>query len=203
MFWGSLQDSLAAAGVKQSLGMSADQFIAARVSSRTKDLLRMLAQRQQISESALLKRVLETMLDAVDEPDVGDDERVQQTQRAARLYVRLYPDDRGLLAERARGRGMAPATYIAVLVRAHLRQLTPIPRDELQALKRSVAELSAIGRNLNQIARAAHQGAAVAGPRREEVMTMLRICEALRDHFKAMLTANARSWEVGHAPPRP
>ena len=183
--------------------MSADQFIAARVSSRTKDRLRTLAQRQQLSESALLKRLLETMLDAVGEPDVGENDRVQQAQRAARLYVRLYPDDRGLLAERARGRGMAPATYIAVLVRAHLRQLTPIPRDELQALKRSVAELSAIGRNLNQISRAVHQGSAIAGPRREEVMTMLRICEALRDHFKATLTANERSWEIGHEPTSP
>ena len=183
--------------------MSADQFIATRVSSRTKDRLRTLAQRQQLSESALLKRLLETMLDAVDEPDVGDDAHAQQAQRAARLYVRLYPDDRGLLAERARGRGMAPATYIAVLVRAHLRQLTPIPRDELQALKRSVAELSAIGRNLNQITRAVHQGTAIAGPHREEVMTMLRICEALRDHFKATLTANERSWEVGHELPSP
>jgi len=30
-----------------------------------------------------------------------------------------------------------------------------MPKEELQALERSIAELSAIGRNLNQIARAA------------------------------------------------
>jgi hypothetical protein len=27
---------------------------------------------------------------------------------------------------------------------------------------------------------------------------MLRICTGLRDHFKATLLANLRSWEVGH-----
>jgi hypothetical protein len=51
---------------------------------------------------------------------------------------------------------MAPATYASVLTRVHLRSLAPLPREELLALKRTVAELWAIGRNLNQIARAAN-----------------------------------------------
>src|SRR5215469_17754665 len=51
------------------------------------------------------------------------------------------PEDRLLLRERATGRGMAPATYASVLVRAHLRGLAPLPKEELTALKRSVAEL--------------------------------------------------------------
>ena len=53
---------------------------------------------------------------------------------------------------------MRSATYVSVLVRSHLRNLTPLPKEELTALKRSVAELGAIGRNLNQIARGANQG---------------------------------------------
>ena len=28
---------------------------------------------------------------------------------------------------------------------------------------------------------------------------MLRVAEGLRDHFKALLAANAKSWEVGRA----
>ena len=39
--------------------MSADQFIAARVSSETKDRLKSLAAKRQLSESALLKDLLE------------------------------------------------------------------------------------------------------------------------------------------------
>jgi len=28
---------------------------------------------------------------------------------------------------------------------------------------------------------------------------MLKVAEALRDHFKALLIANTKSWEQGHA----
>jgi DNA-directed RNA polymerase specialized sigma24 family protein len=82
---------------------------------------------------------------------------------------------------------------------ALLRSLAPLPREELLALKRTVAELGAVGRNLNQIARAANQGERVDGPGPHEVQLMLRICEALRDHVKALLLANLRSWREGHA----
>src|ERR1700685_2491042 len=46
--------------------------------------------------------------------------------------------------DRAAARGMAPATYVSVLTRAHLRSLAPLPKDELQALKRTVGELGSI-----------------------------------------------------------
>lgn len=202
-FWGGLQDSLAAAVVKQSLGMNADQFIAARVSSETKARLRTLADQHQLSESALLKRLLDLTLNSTAESRPVGEERVRKAVRAARLYVRLRPDDRLLLAERAAARSMAAATYVSVLVRAHLRPLTPLPKDELLALKRSVAELGAIGRNFNQIARAANQAAPTTGPCREDLFAMLKVCEALRDHVKALIKANTMSWEVGYAEPSP
>ena len=192
---------LTAAVVKQLFGMNADQFIAARVSSATKAQLRLLADRQQLSESALLKRLLEMTLQTAGEllPDASC--RAGKGTRAARLYVRLRPDDQLLLAERAASRSMAGATYVSVLVRAHLRHLTPIPKEELVALKRSVAELSALGRNLNQITRVASQGGRAPGPGREHLVAMLSICEGLRDHMKALLKANAASWEKGYAEP--
>ena len=120
--------------------------------------------------------------------------------RDARLYVRLRPEDRLLLHERATARGMAPATYVSVLVRAHLRSLAPLPKEELMALKRSVAELGAFGRNLNQIARTVNQGERAALPGGADVVTMLRIADALRNHFKALLKANELSW-TGHRAP--
>jgi hypothetical protein len=119
--------------------------------------------------------------------------------RAARLYVRLRREDRLLLHERAAARGMASATYVSVLVRAHLRGLAPLPQDELAALKRAVGELGAVGRNLNQIARAANQGARVASPGRDDFRAILKICEALRDHTKDLIKANTASWAMGYA----
>ena len=66
-----------------------------------------------------------------------------------------------MLADRAAARGMASGTYVSVLVRSHLRRIVPIPNDEMAALKKAIAELTSIGRNLNQIARANHQGRAI------------------------------------------
>lgn len=83
-------------------------------------------------------------------------------------------------------------------MRAHLRHLTPLPRDELLALKRTISELGAIGRNINQIARAANQGDRVDGPSRAELFAILKACEGLRDHVRGLLMANLRSWAVGH-----
>ena len=183
--------------------MAADNFIAARVSSETKARLKMLAAKRQLSESALLKDLLELTLTGAPVPELEDAERVYRVARAARLYVRLRPDDQLLLAERAAARRMAAATYISVLVRAHLRHLTPLPRDELLALNRSVAELGAIGRNLNQIARATLLGVPSDEPRRSDVLAILRVCEALRDHVKALLKENARSWKAGYAESSP
>jgi hypothetical protein len=94
---------------------------------------------------------------------------------------------------------MAAATYAGVLIRAHLRSLPPLPRHELLELKRSVAELGAIGRNINQLARAANQSGRVVAPGRDDLRSILRVCEGLRDHVKALIKANTRSWESGHA----
>jgi hypothetical protein len=119
--------------------------------------------------------------------------------RTARLYVRLRREDDLLLHERAAARGMASATYVSALVRSHLRGLTPLPKDELVTLKQAVGELGAVGRNLNQIARAANQGARVGGPGRDEFRAILKICQALRDHTKDVIKANTASWATGYA----
>jgi len=183
--------------------MTADQIIAARVPADTKARLKALAARRGVSESALLKDLLELTLGDSVMPEPDGAEPVVRTGRRARLYVRLRPDDQLLLRERAGARRMAPATYISVLVRAHLRQLAPLPAEELRALNRLVADLGAIGRNLRQMARATHQAAPAAETRRIDVMAMIKVCEALRDHVKALLKANAVSWKVGHAESRP
>jgi hypothetical protein len=118
-----------------------------------------------------------------------------------RVCIRLRPDDRLLLRERALARGMPSATYVSVLLRAHLRNLAPLPKEELVALKRGVAELGAIGRNLNQIVRAANSGGRVVGPTREDLRAILKACEAMRDNVKGLIRANVKAWDVGYAEP--
>jgi mobilization protein MobC len=178
--------------------MTAEAFIQCRVTPAMKTLVRALAEREQITESALVKQLLEVVLRTAALEGFPNLDTLDKPNRDARLYVRLDPDDRVLLTSRASARGMRAATYVSVLVRSHLRKVTPIPKDELAALKGSIAELRAIGINLNQMARAANQGKQTA-PGREELQAMLKVAEGLRDHFKALLVANEKSWEQGHA----
>jgi hypothetical protein len=164
-----------------------------------KSLLRTLAEREQITESALVRQLLEVMLRSSAAEGFPKLEALEKVSRDARLSVRLAPEDRILLSERARTRGLPSASYVSVLVRSHLRNLVPLPKEELLALKRSVAELGEIGRSLNQIVRAANRGAEPTLPRHEDLRAMLRAAEGLRDHVKALLMANQRSWHQGHA----
>jgi predicted DNA binding CopG/RHH family protein len=177
--------------------MSGNTHLSTWVDHETKRRFVAVAHHEGVSESALLKRMVDLMLESsapqatVHSPD--------RSMRDARVTVRLRPDDQQLLRERAAARGMPAATYVSALVRAHLRCLAPLPKEELLALRRAVSELSSIGRNLNQIARASNQLNRSAGPEQEDLRAILRLCGGLRDHVKSLLKANLRSWEIGYA----
>jgi hypothetical protein len=195
-----MQDSKLVALVEQLALVNADHFIVARVSSETKARLHALAEREQLSESAFLRRLVEfVLLKAGLSPIITETPADARPVRTARLMIRLCIDDQILLGNRAAARGMAPATYVSVLTRAHLRSLAPLPKEELLALKRTIGELGSIGRNLNQIAHAANQGQLVTSPGRNDLEAMLRVCGALRDNLKRVLMANLKSWERGSA----
>jgi hypothetical protein len=186
------------------------EFIKTRVSPDTKARVNEAAQRQLLTESVWLRRAIDAALRS--EP-VSEDALIHRAgigrsqgepssgPRSARtrICIRVRHGDRLILRERAEARGMPPATYIAVLVRAHLCALTPLPSEEIATLKRSVAELSAIGRNLNQIARVAQQTGRITGPNRDDLRSMLKVCEAMRKHVKELVRVNMETWESGYA----
>jgi hypothetical protein len=88
---------------------------------------------------------------------------------------------------------------VSVLVRAHLRHLAPLPKGELLALKGWVAEVGVIARCLNRLARAANGSGGITGPERDDLWTILKVCEAVRVRIEALTKANTKSWEIGHA----
>jgi len=192
--------------------MRCTETLKTHVSPEMKLQARSVADREFLSEAAWLKRLVMREIRARNdasgaESDLLRSESVLRPTSAAPgnngagkpMLVRLTVEDRLLLDARAEARGMRPATYASVLLRSHLRQLTPLPKDELLALKRSIAELGSIGRNINQIARAVSGGGEVPGSLRREFWGMLKICSALRDNIKTLLSANLASWAAGHA----
>jgi hypothetical protein len=186
--------------------MSASQFLKTRVSPETKQRVRVAAARAFVTESGWLKRLVAQGL--VSTPISNESQLrsgVQPVGRSARepelassrFYVRLRLDDCLLLRERASARHMAAATYLSVLARAHLRSVAPVPKQEFQALKEAIAELAAIRRKLNEVS--LRQGGRANIPGVDDVRTLLRVCEAMRDHVKSLLAENLNSWKVGYA----
>jgi hypothetical protein len=191
--------------------MRCTEISKARVSPDIKLRVKTITDRELLSESAWLKRLVIRAIRIAQGADVGEREpcrpdgghassgKDRSPTRCGRpVFVRLRNEDRLLLDARAEARGMRPATYASVLIRAHLRALTPIPKDELLALKRNIGELASIGRNINQIAKVLNEGGKAPASVREEFRAMLKVCEALRDNTKALLKANLMSWERGY-----
>jgi hypothetical protein len=190
--------------------MSCTEFLKARVSPQIKCQARAIAERDFLTEAAWLKRLVIREIRAcyVANDDGGELNRENDIRRPREarepkgnckpVYVRYRDEDRLLLDARAAVRGMRPATYVSVLTRAHLRSLTPLPKEEYLALKRCIAVLDSIGRNINQIAKAANQGGRMPDSAGAEFRAMLKICVALRDNTKALLKANETSWRTGH-----
>jgi hypothetical protein len=175
--------------------VTADAFITCRVTSETKAQLRALAQREGTNESAIVKQLLHDALRTLTPCADSSCVMPPRVERRERVCVRVGSEDRRLLKERASARGLASGTYVAFLVRTHLQGRAPLPRAEYLALRESVLELRAIGRNLNQIARALNHGAYAEMPSRDGVAAILKVVEELRDHFRKLIEANDVSWK--------
>jgi hypothetical protein len=179
--------------------MRKSEWLSTTVSPATKQRVQDAAKSQHLAEAAWLRQVIESKLEGVvsaDRADVIADE----SELGRRISVRLLAGDRLLLRERATARGTAPATYVSILIRSHLRQLTPLPKDELRAFREQVRELRRIGRNINQIARALNQQGIEDASIREDLRSFLKVATAMREATRALLKANSKSWETGHAP---
>lgn len=178
--------------------MAKAKTTAVRLTAEEKKRLQAVAAAHGLTETGLLKRTIDRIIDpsgllanaAADAPMKG--------VRTDRLVICLHPDTRGEVAERARARGLPVATYIAALVRSHVRNLSPFAKAEMRAFEQGVVQLHHIGRNLNQLTRRANTERSAAIPRREDLALFLKTCTTMVGHLEATLAANKKAWEVGH-----
>ena len=173
------------------------QALTTRVSLETKRRVGVAAALQLITPSVWLRRVIAAALGSKIAYAAGAPIEQSMELPRHRLTVRIRRADASLLKAQALARGMKPSTYVSVLIRSHLRSLSPLPKRELLALRRTVSELGAITRNLRCIASAGD----IPGGQRDLLNTQ-RVCEVLRNDIKALIKANASSWDQGHATDR-
>jgi hypothetical protein len=99
------------------------------VSRDSKSRFAAVAKAQGLSESALLRRLVESALAALDGTGSKMPEPVDPIASSGRISVRLRSDDLLLLRERARAREIPTSTYVSFLVRVHLRAQTVARRS--------------------------------------------------------------------------
>ena len=130
---------------------------------------------QQITPSDALRQILTTVLSQT--PPGRSVIRTTLPHRAERvtkrMELRLTPSEHAALVARANAEGSHPSTWVVAMVRTLLTQqptLLPPARD---ALARSNQQLLAIGRNLNQIAKALNSSPRDRTALRAELLTAL------------------------------
>ena len=85
-------------------------------------------------------------------------------RRSGVAHVRLRPEEAAALKALAADLGQTPSRIIRRLIREAINGRPDYFKDELVDLREATRELAAIGRNLNQLSRAANRGEAVSGP---------------------------------------
>ena len=167
----------------------------ARVDASIKERLQQRAAANGLSESEQLRALVLAFLDGA--PASGTVPVESENAELERITVRLP----AFLLESAKGRatalGMAPSRWIAALVQANLMKEPVTTETETEALQRCTYELSAIGRNLNQIARALNQ--APHETERVKLDTLKVLGESIartRESIRALVRASRNVWST-------
>lgn len=135
-----------------------DAIVRARVDSETKRQLSDIAIQEGLSESDVIRRMIEEGLRARAGDDGGEvagrlpASKDGYERKKITLTLPVFIVD--LARERASGKKMALSRWIACLIQSHVFQPPVLTTTELKYLNESNRQIRAIGVNLNQIARA-------------------------------------------------
>ena len=95
-------------------------------------------------------------------------------RRSHTLCVRLRPDEHAAFRRLAQTLGQPPSRVARRLIREAVTGGPDFFADGVLELRAASRELAAVGRNLNQLARAANRGAGLAGPEVSATLTAVR-----------------------------
>ncbi len=165
------------------------------VDSDTKTAFRAAATIQGTSEAHLLRLLIDTLLK--NNPDDAASSIPPTETKDDRFSFRLSAKLKGDLARRAKEQGASPGSYVVALCRAHLSHKPYFTEHELEVLRRSNNELTAIGRNINQIAKALNRSLDNADMARStELEQLATVVKGHRDYVRGLIRANLSSWGI-------
>jgi hypothetical protein len=171
--------------------------ITARPTSDEKKRFGELAMARGLSESQLAILAIRTYLELAryGPPLLA---KVVTEPATDRITIRLRPGDRQAIGWRASNRGTAASSYIAGLVRAHVAGSPPLTKQELQALKVSVAVLAGAGRVTHQLARNTLATGHLPAELRQELSRMGAAIKGLEQATRDFTRAALVTWETNY-----
>lgn len=153
-----------------------------------------VARARKISESELLRLAVnrELGLAPAEQAEVEPD-----PDQAAfdRITVRMPAFVMVAMKIRAKSKGMAPSRWLAALVQSNLTRHPVLTDAELQAVDSTTRELTAIGRNINQIARALNE--AHFQTERVRLDRLAELAEKInkaREAIRVLVRASRNAW---------
>ena len=162
----------------------------------TKVRFRSMAKARGLSESELLRAVILAVTgedDGPDQPIEPDAEKADTSRMTVRMPRFLMEGTKA----RAKSKGMAPSRWVTALVQSHLTRQPVMCDDELAGLLASNRELAAIGRNLNQIARALNEAFHETERMKLEKLAELRhVITENRLAVRELVRASQNAWEA-------
>ena len=173
-----------------------------RTSSETKARFAALAAQQCLTESALLALLIDKVVAAKTTPEEVESAHRTQVKECAsnRLTLRLRPGDRTLADAMAAARRMKTSSYLAMLVRTHVRGAPVMPPAELDELKGVVGHLAALGRQLRSLGEGvAAPGGMTSAAAHQLLVEVGTTVESVRQAVAGVVRANLMGWETGNA----
>lgn len=171
--------------------------ITARPTLEEKEHFAWLAASHGTSESRLALLAIRALLDS--NPTTGrTPPHPAHVAATDRITVRVRPGDGKAIADRAEKRGLKPSTYIAALVRAHVAANPPLAADELQALKEAIAQLTAVGGALRQVAHAALATGDLPSNLQRELAKERAVIGMLEKRVHDLVQESLISWETNY-----
>lgn len=168
-----------------------------RIDSATRDRFVHLARTQHLSESELLRRAIQRELG---EPAQG----VQPAEPARdptdidRITVRLPRHVLRAARDRSTTTGLAVSRWVAALVQSTVSRQPVLTNQELAAVETASRELAAIGRNVNQIARALNEAHfQTERVRLDRLDALAQAIKRSRGAIGALVGASRKAWRGG------
>lgn len=140
--------------------------------------------------SLVLREIGKDMEERPVEPD-------PENAALVRMTVRMPGFLTAAVEQRGKAKGMVPSRWVAALVQSNLRREPVMTDAELAALQESNRELAAIGRNINQIARAINE--AFHQTERVRLDKLAELAQAIKENrgaIRSLVRASQHAWDA-------